>query len=176
MTITRVIGTLAIVLFVMTLLVALMPVHSAFATVLPEDPSSEEIEGTIMWISPEGTAIVIDGKTIYIDDDTRIDGMLAVGAEADVEAVVRDDGSLLALRITVDEDVELEGTITKIVYREDGTIKKIFVDGIKVFVNMDTEIEGMLVVGAMVEVDAVPHHGFLLATRIKIEADDSVLP
>ena len=73
MNVIRVMGRLAIVLTFIALLGGLlMPAYSAYASVLPDDDSDVEIEGTIMKISPKGTSIVIDGTQIYINDYTRI--------------------------------------------------------------------------------------------------------
>ncbi len=179
MNVTRVIRTLTIgFLMAAVLLVGLAPV--AYGSV-PMPGDEVELDGNITEIKyrEDGSvsAIVIAGHTVYLDMDTRVDGMLAVGAMAEVKALVRENGSLLALRIRVDEEVEIVGTITEVALMPDGT-GKIFVDGTKVIITEDTDVdEGILAVGTMVEVDAIPHGlGKVIAIEIESDADDSVLP
>ncbi len=155
-------------MFVVPLLTGMAPAGLAVSMSEEEvDVEEIEIEGTIKAIKAEGTVIVVDDKLIYIDAETEFDGMLAVGAEAKVMAERR-DGLLFATEIEVDEDVRLEGMITKLVLRPDGT-GWLKVNYIKVLIDTDTEIEDMLKVGDEVRIDAVVHHGHLLAERIRVE-------
>ena len=66
-----------------------------------------------------------------------------------------------------DEELRLEGTIEKFVIYPDGT-GKIVIDGTKILIKADTEIDGRLIVGAMAEVRAVVHDGKLLALKIVV--------
>ena len=65
-----------------------------------------EIEGTIESLTDTG--IVVDGQEIIIDETTEIEGILAVGTMVEVEALVQDDGSLLALEVEVEDGEEVE--------------------------------------------------------------------
>lgn len=60
-----------------------------------------KIEGTAANVT--GTNLVVDGKTIEINDATKIKGSLANGAAVEVKAIKQSDGSLLAVKIKVDK-------------------------------------------------------------------------
>ncbi len=50
-----------------------------------------------------GTSLVVNGKTIKIDDATKIKGTLVNGARLEVKAITQSDGSLLAVKISVND-------------------------------------------------------------------------
>jgi hypothetical protein len=150
---------------------------------------ASDIKGTVQVVTP--TAVVIDGKTIVVDSNTQIEGTLTPGTLIEIKAKIQDDGSILALKIEAqgledtdisseDEDdddyqdtedmdsenssTELKGTITGL------TSTSVVVGGKTFVINGDTEIEGNLVVGASVEVEAVTQsNGSLLAVEIEVE-------
>lgn len=69
-----------------------------------DDDDDDEVEGTIQSIGANNSSIVINGRTILVDEHTRIDdGHLAVGARAEVEVVEQQDGSLLATEIEIED-------------------------------------------------------------------------
>jgi len=113
----RVIGTLMIA----ALLVIVVGGYSGQAYALEENIDGQgilvadldggedeefEIEGTIESLTDTG--IVVDGQEIIIDETTEIEGTLEVGAIVEVEALVQDDGSLLALEVEVEDGEEVE--------------------------------------------------------------------
>ncbi len=147
-------------------------------------PDTEvEIDGTIkaVYLAEDDTGwIKVDGMKVVIDQDTDIDGMLVVGAEVEIKGdllkllatdiEVRDDPEDLEVRNHGDE-AEVRGTITMLHLVEG--YKFIKVDGIKVLIGEDTDIDGMLAEGAGVRVEGDILK--LLARDIEVE-NHSVLP
>ncbi len=73
-------------------------------TKTPEAGIKVEFEGVISSIG--ASSWVVGGRTVYVDAGTKFEGRKAeVGAVAEVEALLRADGTLLALSI----EVEVEG-------------------------------------------------------------------
>ncbi|MEE9400088.1 MAG: DUF5666 domain-containing protein [Dehalococcoidales bacterium] len=169
MNITRVIRILMTAVILVSAFSGVLLLRSAFASEPKVEDEELRLEGTIekFVIYPDGTGkIVIDGTKILIKADTEIKGMLAVGAMAEVRAALH-HGKLVALEIRVDEVQDFEGTIEKFVIYPDGT-GKIIIDGTKILIKADTEIDGRLIVGAMAEVRAAVHDGKLLALKIVV--------
>ena len=142
-----------------------------------------EIDGTIKatYLAEDGTGwIKVDGVKVIIDQDTEIDGMLEVGAEVTIEGgliklladdiEVRDDPEDLEVRSMDGNEAEVRGTI-KMLHLVEGH-KFIKVDGIKVLIGEDTDIDGMLVEGDGVRVEG----DILKLLAHDIEVEDSVLP
>ncbi len=142
-----------------------------------------EIDGTIKatYLAEDGTGwIKVDGMKVIIDEDTEIDGMLVVGAEvkidgdllkllaADIE--VRDEPEDLEVRSKDGNEVEVRGTI-KMLHLMEG-YKFIKVDGIKVLIGEDTDIDGMLAKGAGVRVEG----DILKLLARDIEVENPVMP
>ena len=132
----------------------------------PEKPvETVEFKGTVERI--DGDAWTVNGTRVLVDANTVIEGTPQVGATAQVKAVRRDDGSLLATRIVVESPqervVEFEGPIDSI---ESGHW---IVGGRVVQIDANTVIEGDPQVGSVAEVQAVERSdGTLLARRIRI--------
>lgn len=162
---------------------ALLVVGFAAPAYATASDTEVEIEGTIKatYLAEDGTGwIKVDGMKVIIDQDTDIDGMLVVGAEvkidgdllkllaADIE--VRDEPEDLEVRDKDGNEVEVRGTI-KMLHLVEGH-KFIKVDGIKVLIDEDTNIDGMLAEGAGVRVEGDILK--LLARDINVE--NSVLP
>ncbi len=89
-------------------------------------PRPVEFHGTIEAMDTERYPpawIVVHGREVLIDDLTRIEGVLVVGAHVEVRGFLQNDGSVLATRIEVEDDdddedeVEFKGRIQRI---EDG--------------------------------------------------------
>jgi len=57
--------------------------------------------GTIQSMSENNTSMVINGQTVLINQDTKIEGQLAANATVEVKVVKQQDGSLLATRIEI---------------------------------------------------------------------------
>lgn len=97
---------------------------------------------------------------------TRVVRALAIAV---LLAVVLGSVPAFASEPEVGDEVNLDGTIEKLVLYPDGTAK-ILIDGHKVLINLDTEIRGRLAIGAMAEVKAIVHgDGLLLALKIVVE-------
>ena len=69
-----------------------------------------ELTGTVASFSTSTLVLVEDDRAFVINDDTRTRGTIAVGATVVVRAEVAADGSLIATRITVEEDGKGDGS------------------------------------------------------------------
>ena len=140
----------------------------------PKSKSEAELRGTITEVLDD--AIEIDGITVPLSVLTEIEGELQVGQFVKVEAVLQEDGSLLAREVESKgelgsaeaqepSEVEIEGTIEKV--NEDGTL---VVNGITVAISALTEIKGTLAEGASVKLEGVMlQDGSILAGELKGE-------
>ncbi|MFQ5639429.1 MAG: DUF5666 domain-containing protein [bacterium] len=153
-------------------------------------PEEVEIKGSVETVGAD--FLVVKGAKIFVDAATQIEdrksqpltfGDLLIGINVTVNAVRRDDGSLLALLIQVKDrnkgEIEVKGVIDSV-----GT-DHVIILGQTFIADANTSIEDKdknsialadLVVGQIVEVKAVPQaDGTLLATRIRVkdESDDS---
>ncbi|MDW8183894.1 MAG: DUF5666 domain-containing protein [Anaerolineae bacterium] len=135
-------------------------------------PAGGEIEfkGTVEAILSNGYQV--SGRTVVVTTTTQIDGPITVGTFVEVKGIVQPDGTVLALRIHIEDqkadkgEVEFKGVVEAILsdgYRIAG--RRIQVDG-------STQIDGMIVVGAFVEVKGfVRDDGSIRAVRIHLEDD-----
>jgi hypothetical protein len=153
------------------------------------------LEGTTESISlDEGvvTAVVVNGQTILIDNNTKIEGTLVAAAKVEVKYITQPDSTLLATRIDVEdsddqenindddtdcdnsdidnddiEDNKTEGSLASFSDTE------VVVNGQTILIDSNTRIEGTLAEGAKVDVKyVVQGDGSLLATKIEIEDND----
>ena len=166
------------------MVLALLVVGFATPAYAAGSDTEVEIDGTIkaVYLAEDGTGwIKVDGMKVIIDQDTDIDGMLVAGAEVEIEGdllklladdiEVRDEPEDLEVRSRDGDEVEVRGTITMLHLVEG--YKFIKVDGIKVLIGEDTDIDGMLAEGAGVRVEGDILK--LLARDIEVE-NHSVLP
>ena len=141
--------------------------------------SDLEFEGTIASLS-ETQIVLNDGTIILIDDETEVEGTLEVGAQVEVDANISEEGTLVGVKIEVQEekgkdgkpdkdeaDLDFEGTIASTgdnqITLEDGTI---------IFFDEDTEIGGILLVGAEVEGTTFTNEdGDIVAVSIEVIED-----
>jgi len=133
-----------------------------------DEPEKLEFYGTITETSD--TEIKVDGLSVQVTPDTEIQGNLTVGAKVKVEAVIQ-DGSLLALKIRVKsdhaEEIEIEGKIT---YLSEDSFE---VDEFgPILITPDTDVEGVLMLDAYVEVEFVTLNGVLTAVEVEVEDED----
>ena len=143
----------------------------------PKEAPSEPVEFQGVIESLSDTTWVISGVAVAIAGDTAIEGTPQVGSVAEVKAIRRADGSLLAKRITVrkpEEEaavVEFEGSIESI-----GDTMWV-IDGRAVAIDANMVIEGKPQVGFIAEVKAIQRaDGSLLATRIEVKAEQRQEP
>lgn len=137
--------------------------------------SEAKIRGVIEAVGDN--SITINGITLALSVLTELDGELEVGRFAEVEALLQEDGTLVAKEVEIkgkpgDEEtperskVEIEGTIESV--SEDGTT--LVVNGITVTISPLSEIQGSLTVDASVKVEGVLlDDGSLLARKVKGE-------
>ncbi|MBI4302952.1 MAG: hypothetical protein HY665_01240 [Chloroflexi bacterium] len=148
-----------------------------------EDKFELKVEGDLVKLegkidSMTSNSIVIAGKTILTDNNTKIEGTLAPGLAVEVVAKRQADGSLLALKIELeDEDeveIEIEGDLVKLEGKlESMTSNSVVVAGKTILIDNNTEIEGTLVPGLAVEVKAKRQaDGSLLALKIELEDEE----
>jgi hypothetical protein len=166
----RILGLVAVVCL-LALTVGLM--------VRSQDTKASGIKGTIDTVSDN--TMVVDGKTVIINEATHIEGTPTAGAVVEIKAIVQEDGSLLAIKMEVkgtanrdcdddccedDKYVELEGVADNV------TSTSVVVHGKTVTVDGNTTVKGTLVDGVKVEVKAiVQDDGSLLAVKIEAEAE-----
>lgn len=67
-----------------------------------DDDGKIKLEGIVESLSDD--SMIVDGQTIAIDENTKIEGTLAEGAEVEVKVEVQEDDSLLALKIEVEDE------------------------------------------------------------------------
>jgi len=143
---------------------------SATATLIPPTPVPPRevkvrFEGRIEAIAAD--VWTIDGQLVRIDANTRIDeqeGTAAVGAMARVIAIRQQDGTLLAIEITIEraeqtpeQPFEFQGLI------ESFSPTQWIVGGHTLIITEDTLIEG------------TPHKGFLAEVKALRQSDGSLL-
>jgi len=145
-----------------------------------------DIKGTIAKILyPDGkTLLKVDFGGphpigVWVTEDTDIEGDLVPYALVWLKATFMDN-KLVATDIevldtlemgSIEGGLEIEGTISKILYPDGKTVLKIDFGGmhpIKVLVTDETDIDGKLMVGAAVQVKAEFFHGCLTATDIQV--------
>jgi hypothetical protein len=163
-----------------TLTPSRMPTRTATRTptvtpIPPTPPPPREIKvrfkGTIDAMSAQ--TWTVDGQTVRIDADTRIDesaGQATVGGTATVLAVRQEDGSLLAIEIQVappptpEQPFEFQGLI------ESWSATQWVVSGHVLIINGDTAIQGSPQKGLLAEVKALRQSdGSLLAKSIVVQ-------
>ena len=128
-----------------------------------------EVEGEITALSDE--SITIGEKTIVISAETIIRGDLVVGAEAEAKVIEQEDGSYLAIYISLEDDdddnkFEVEGEITAL------TDESITIGEKTLVISAETIIRGDLAIGAEAEAKVVEKDGSYFAVYISIENDD----
>jgi hypothetical protein len=166
---TRIVGTLAVGATVrVQALVTAAQYLAKVIEVLPA-PQREVIRFAGAIESFSATQWTVGGRQVSIDAQTRILGTPAVGQQAKVLALVREDESLLALVIQVvpaPETVEWTGVIRRMPSSRTGPW---LIGDRLVFVDANTEIVGTPAVGSTAHVHAVrTGQRPLLATRIEI--------
>jgi len=129
-----------------------------------------EFKGVIEQIGDDSW--VISGKTVLLNEETKIEGTPHVGWLAEVKALRRADGSILAKRIVVKapetHEVEFEGVIESI------GESQWRIGGRNVLIDEHTVIEGSPAVGLKAEVRAEERpDGSLLARHIKVQSPGS---
>ena len=137
------------------------------------DKNKVKVRGTIDEVLDDGT-LVIDGVAVALGDLTELEGDAQVGDFVEVEALIQEDGTLLAKEVESEgqleeEDVEepdaveIEGTVES-VNLEDNTL---VVNGIRVALSALSETRGDLVVGESVKVRGIlRENGSLLARKL----------
>ena len=166
---TRIVGTLAVGATVrVEALVTAAQYLAKVIEVLPS-PQREVIRFAGAIESFSDTQWTVGGRQVSIDAQTRILGTPALGQQAKVLALVREDESLLALVIQVvpaPETVEWTGVIRRMPSSRTGPW---LIGDRLVFVDANTEIVGTPAVGSTAHVHAVrTGQRPLLATRIEI--------
>lgn len=135
-------------------------------------PAGGEIEfkGTVEGILPNGYRV--SGRTVVVTTTTQIDGPITVGMWVEVKGILQPNGTVLALRIHIEDEDEDKGEVGF-----KGVVEAILSDGYRIagrMVRVDgsTQIDGMITVGAFVEVKGfVQDDGSIQAVRIHLEDD-----
>jgi hypothetical protein len=121
-----------------------------------------EFEGMVEEILPNGYRVA--GQTVIVTTTTRIEGPIAVGDFVKVEGIPQPDGTILATRIRLREEVKFTGLVEEILpdgYR---------VSGRTVVVTDFTKVKGPIAIGDWVEVKGfLQADGRILAREIKVK-------
>lgn len=134
----------------------------------PEGERERRVEFRGIIESFNANVWVVSGRTVNISTTTQIRGTPAVSATAEVEAVLKPDGSLWALKIEVEqrevekERVEFKGIISAF----DAT--QWVVGGRTVLISTTTQISGTPQIGLIAEVQALKVGATLTALRIRV--------
>jgi len=145
------------------------------STATPVAQIKVEFKGVISSIG--ASSWVVGGRTVYFDAGTKFEGRKAeVGAVAEVEALLRADGTLLALSIEVEGPKETKTPEAGVKVEFKGVISGMngsswVVGGRTVYIDAGTKFEGRKAeVGAVAEVEALLRaDGTLLALSIEVE-------
>ncbi|GBD08505.1 hypothetical protein HRbin22_00745 [Candidatus Thermoflexus japonica] len=137
----------------------------------PEREKAEvEFKGTVEELLPNGYRV--SGRTVAVTTTTRIDGPITVGTFVEVKGILQPDGTILALRIHVEDEDEAKGEV-----EFKGAVEEILPDGYRIAgrivrVDANTRIDGAITAGAFVEVKGfVQGDGSIRAVRIHLEGD-----
>lgn len=135
----------------------------------PEREKAEmEFKGTVEEILPNGYRV--SGRTVVVTATTRVDGPIMVGTFVEVKGILQPDGTILALRIHVEDEDKAKGEV-----EFKGVVEEILPDGYRIAgrivrVDASTQIDGAITVGAFVEVKGfVQDDGSIRAVRIHLE-------
>jgi hypothetical protein len=136
----------------------------------PEEPF--EFRGLIQ--SFDANLWTVGGYSLIITPDTLVEGSPRQGLLAQVKAVRRADGSLVAVQIVVvppTEEVQFEGVIQSLAAGE------WVVEGVIVRLDEETVVEGKPVLGGMAEVQGLLlADGAVLARRIVVQPSPAETP
>jgi hypothetical protein len=133
-----------------------------FVSPLPAPIPRMEFRGVVEEILPNGYRVA--GQTVIVTTTTRIEGPIAVGDFVKVEGIPQPDGTILATRIHLREEVKFTGLVEEILpdgYR---------VSGRTVVVTDFTKVKGPIAIGDWVEVKGfLQADGRILAREIKVK-------
>ena len=136
------------------------------------DPKSRvEIDGVLEGISTTTNVWIIDGTEVEIDAATKIDDGVAVGDLVEVDGVLLEDGTILAVQIETRDDSRQVAAVTRIVGIFEGVDSEgnWIISGTTVTVGPDADTDGLPSVGQRVKVKAlVQPNGSLLAREVEI--------
>lgn len=131
---------------------------------IAQSVKAAKIEGTVDNVT--ANKVIIEGLTIFTDNNTKIEGTLSPGVTVKVKTTTGSDGSPLAVSIVTRDESQytrIKGTVDNI------TGNKISIDGQIVFTDNNTRIEGTLAAGKHVTVKAkIQGDGSLLAVKIEV--------
>ena len=136
--------------------------------VRPEGERERHVEFRGMIESFNASVWVVAGRTVNISPTTVIRGTPVVSATAEVEALLKADGSLWALKIEVErretekERVEFRGVISAF------SATQWVVGGRTVLISTTTQISGTPQIGLIAEVYALKSGSTLTALRIRV--------
>ena len=147
-----------------------------------DDMETVEVEGAVSAADASGETVTVDGISFAVTDDTEFDGEddtsspadLQLGQAVEVSGTLRDDGSLAAREIDVEEGDDAERSITAPV--ESLGAQSLTLLGVSIDVTDETEIEddadlSDLSVGDRVEVEYTLLGTTRTATEIEREDD-----
>ena len=129
-------------------------------------------------------SLVVDGLTLGLDALTEVEGEIEPGVEVSIKGIIS-EGQFLASDVELQEEddspeeakVEVQGIIEDLIFDDAGQIIAIVVNGIEVSIEFLQTLEGKLVIGESVEIDADLIEGVLLAEKVEAgRAEPQKLP
>jgi hypothetical protein len=151
---------------VLIVLVIAVLIIAAGVGIVAQSVKAATVSGTVDNVT--GNKIIVEGITIFTDNNTRIKGQLTPGVFVNIQTTNQTDGSPLAVEIKARDDsgkyINIKGAAANL------TGTSLVVDGKTINTNNITKINGSLAAGAVVEVKAITQSdGSLLAVKIKID-------
>ena len=134
-----------------------------------EHQNTADIRGALDGVDADGN-LIVNGTTIFLDPDTEIEDGLVIGQLLDIEAVIRPDGSVLALEVEEqDGEEQVRGRI-----RLEGSFDGLddqgnwIIGGTVVAVDSSSDTDGVPALGQRVKVKALlQEDGSLLAREVE---------
>ena len=134
------------------------------------EPNKAEVRGVFEGVDDDGN-LIVNGATVFLDPDTEIEGGLVVGQVVEIEGILQEDGTILALEVESKDDdavvsnkIALKGIFQGI----DPVTRDWIISGNLVAVGPGTDTDGLPSEGQLVIVDALlQEDGTLLAREIE---------
>lgn len=130
-----------------------------------------KINGALSVLTDE--TLTVSGITLLRSPITKIEIGIAVGSTVEVKATSQADGTLLAKKVELSDEPEVEVKVKGILSIL--TDNSATVAGITLVLTPQTKREGTLAVGGEVEAKAIPQEdGSLVVTKIEAEEEDNL--
>jgi hypothetical protein len=141
--------------------------------------SEAEVHGVVQTVQA-GRVLTINGLAIGLNAQTQVEGDVKVGDLVKVAARIRDDGTLEATGVEVEDGAQRGSTPEEREARLSGVIEKVnqdrtlVVNGITIVLGPGAEVRGRLIAGARIEVRGnFRKDGSIVAAQVRAAAADA---